>query len=236
MARPTHPKRCWALLLNIQEPPKIRRIVLDEHGISAAPRGKGLSLETVMDTAAFAARSTNNRSKVSNGSRLHQKGEADGRSVGARRFRDLCAGFAAPYGGATALTVAEQALIRNAASLTLQLEQMQADVAAGRPVDSEQLTRLANSAARTLASLRKGREYQTRGSAPTVVNPAVQHAPARAPTIAEVAAEQARRAVAPAVDAATPMSGPGPDLSELGDDELERLKVYLREVGGDADA
>ena len=73
-------------------------------------------------------------------------------------------------------------------------------------------------------------------TAPVVVNPAVQAAPARPPTIAEVAAEQVRRAVRPAaVDAATPVSGPGPDLSELGDDELDRLKVYLREVGGAAD-
>ena len=174
---------------------------------------------------------------MTNGSRLHAKGEADGRSAHARRFRDLIAGFAAPYGGAAALTVAELALIRNAASLTQQLEQLQADAAAGRPVDSEQLTRLSNSAQRTLASLRKGREHQMRGSAPVVVNPAVQPASARPPTIAEVAAEQVRRAVKPAaVDAATPMSGPGPDLTELGDDELDRLKVYLREVGGAADA
>ena len=75
-----------------------------------------------------------------------------------------------------------------------------------------------------------------RPPAPVGVSAPTMPAPARPPTIAEVAAEQVRRAVKPAaVDAATPMSGPGPDLSELGDDELDRLKVYLREIGGAAD-
>ena len=90
------------------------------------------------------------------------------------------------------MTVAELALIRNAASLTQQLEQLQADAAAGRPVDSEQLTRLSNSARRTLASLRKRPRASDARACPVVVNPAVQPAPARPPTIAEVAAEQVK--------------------------------------------
>jgi hypothetical protein len=192
-----------------------------------------------MDSAAVARRTLNNHSKVTNGSRLHQKGEADGRSAHARRFRDLIAGFAAPYGGAAALTVAELALIRNGASLTQQLEQLQANAAAGKPIDREQLTRLSNSAQRTLASLRKGREHQMRSPALTAASPAMQPAPVRVPTIAEVAAEQARRAVAPTLEASHAGgegSGPGPDLSELSAEELDRLRTYLHEVGGDADA
>jgi hypothetical protein len=186
-------------------------------------------VETVMDSAAIARRTLNNHSKVTNGSRLHAKGEADGRGVHARRFRDLIAGFAAPYGGTAALTVGEQALIRNAAALTQQLEQLQANAAAGKPIDSEQLTRLSNSAQRTLASLRKGREHQMRGPALTATGPAMQPAPARRiPTTAEVSAEQARRAVRPAANVTE--SAAGPDLTELADDELDRLKVYLREV------
>ena len=114
--------------------------------------------------------------------------------------------------------------------MTVTLEDLQARVAQGEKVDLEQLTRLSNSQARALATLRKARP---RPPAPVVVNPAVQAAPARPPTIAEVAAEQVRRAVKPAVVVIEP-AGPGPDLTELGDDELERLKVYLREVGGDA--
>ncbi|MGO9422051.1 hypothetical protein [Roseiarcus sp.] len=44
--------------------------------------------------------------------------------------------------------------------------------------------------------------------------------PSRIPTIAEVTAEQVRRAVAPAIEAAAPALGPGPDLTGLSDDEL----------------
>jgi len=172
------------------------------------------------------------RSKITNGVRLHEKGEADGRSASARRFRDLIAGFAAPYGGQAALTVAEQALIRNAASLTLKLEQLQADAAAGRPVDSEQLTRLANSAARTLASLRKGREHQMRSPALTVASPTVQAAPGRPPTIAEVTAEQVRRALGSSLAPTETESASSPDLSQLGDDVLVRLRKLLESSEG----
>jgi len=199
-----------------------------------------LGLETVMDTAALAeartaaaARSANIRSKVTNGSRRHQKGATDGRSASARRFRDLIAGFAAPYGGEAALTVGEQALVRNAAALTLKLEQMQADAAAGRPVDSEQLTRLANSAARTLASLRKGREHQMRSPALAVASPAVQPAPARVPTIGEVIAEQARRALGSSMAVAEAESASAaPDLTGFSDDVLARVRRLLESAEG----
>jgi len=55
------------------------------------------------------------------------------------------------------------------------------------------------------------------------------------PFVSEVAAEQARRVVGRSAVDVVEAVGLGPDLSELGDEELERLKVYLREVGGDGD-
>ena len=53
------------------------------------------------------------------------------------------------------MTEGERALVRNAAVLTLRCETLQGDAVAGRPVDSEELTRLANSSARVLAALRR---------------------------------------------------------------------------------
>ncbi len=99
-----------------------------------------MSLEALLESpSAVVERSVNkkSRSAMTNGARRHLHPEGiDGRSTDARRFKDLIAGFAAPYGGEAVLTVAEQALVRNAAALTLKLEQMQADAVAGRPIDS----------------------------------------------------------------------------------------------------
>ena len=97
--------------------------------------------------------------------RMHPKG-VDGRSAEASRFKDLVSSFAAGLGGEGSLTEAERALIRNAASLTVQCERLQAALVARREVNSEEMTRLANSSARVLAALRiKGERKE---AAPTL--------------------------------------------------------------------
>jgi hypothetical protein len=101
------------------------------------------------------------RAAVSNGTRMHAKG-VDGRSAEARRFKDLVSSFAASLGGEGALMEAERALIRNAALLTLQNERLQVAFVAGREVNSEELTRLANLSARVLAALRIKHERNAR--------------------------------------------------------------------------
>ena len=108
----------------------------------------------MLESVAFADRKPTARSKVTNGVRLHQKGATDGRSRESRRFHDLCSRFAAELGEA-AQSEAGRTLIRNAALLALRSEQLQADVVMGRPVDSEEATRLANSSARLLGVLRR---------------------------------------------------------------------------------
>jgi hypothetical protein len=105
------------------------------------------------------------RAAVSNGTRIYPKG-VDGRSAEARRFKDLVSSFAASLGGEGALTEAERALIRNATLLTLQSERLQAVFVAGREVNSEELTRLANSSARVLAALRI--KHERKEAAPTL--------------------------------------------------------------------
>jgi hypothetical protein len=97
------------------------------------------------------------RASVSNGTRMYPKG-VDGRSAEARRFKDLVSSFAAGLGGEGALTEAERALIRIAASLAVQSERLQAALVAGREVNSQEMTRLANSSARVFTALRIKRE------------------------------------------------------------------------------
>ncbi len=101
------------------------------------------------------------RSAISNGSRLLEG--IDGRSVGARRFRDLMVAFAEPYGGLAALSEPDQALVRQAASLTLESERLQAAIARGEPVDGDLLIRLASEARRALKGL-KGHEAPSKPS------------------------------------------------------------------------
>ena len=101
--------------------------------------------------SATARRPANNRAKVTNGSKM--VAGLDGRSAVARRFRDLQISYADDLGGASVLTEAQRTLIAQTATLQVQAERVQAAVLRGEIVDSEQLTRLANSVARNLVRL-----------------------------------------------------------------------------------
>jgi hypothetical protein len=81
----------------------------------------------------------------------------DGRSAEARRFRDLMLAYADDAGGAAVLTEAQRALVKQAATLTLQSERLQSAMLAGGAVDVDQQTRVANSLARTLSRLGRNR-------------------------------------------------------------------------------
>src|SRR5215217_7122717 len=97
-------------------------------------------------------RSLTNRSRVTNGTRLLEG--VDGRSPTARRYKDLIDEFSHGLGGAEALGEADRALVRQAASLTIRAEQLQAAIIRGEPVDPDELIRLTNTARRTLAGIR----------------------------------------------------------------------------------
>jgi trimethylamine:corrinoid methyltransferase-like protein len=56
-------------------------------------------------------------------------------------------------GGAAGLTEAQRALVRQAAAIIVQSEQLQGTVSRGEIVDCEQLARLANAATRILSRL-----------------------------------------------------------------------------------
>ena len=78
----------------------------------------------------------------------------DRRSREGRRFRDLQIAYADDLGGPDGLSEVERTLIRQAATLQIQAERVQAAVLRGEAVGEEQLTRLSNALARVLAALK----------------------------------------------------------------------------------
>lgn len=97
--------------------------------------------------------SKRNRSAMANGSTI--LAGVDGRSLEARRFRDLCVSYADPLGGFDSLSEFDAAIIRQAAGITMQTESMQAAIVRGESVDAEQVVRLTNVLTRLLASIKK---------------------------------------------------------------------------------
>lgn len=87
------------------------------------------------------------RSRLTNG-RL----PIDGRSIQARRFRDLMRGYEGEF---EIISELDRALVRTAATLSLKIEEMEAAQLRGEPMDAGDLTRLAGERRRTLADLRR---------------------------------------------------------------------------------
>ncbi|WP_374470304.1 hypothetical protein [Phenylobacterium sp.] len=104
-----------------------------------------------MHREAVAPRQSANRSAISNGSRVLIG--VDGRSAGARRYRDIVEDLSREIGGD--LSAAELLQVRNAATLQVLAEDLAAAQARGEAVDAEALTRAANGATRALAALRR---------------------------------------------------------------------------------
>jgi hypothetical protein len=103
------------------------------------------------DRGEFGPRPVNNRSAVTNDP-LMLRG-VDGRTVVARRYRDVAIALADDLGGQSELGEPTKILIRQAAALTVQVETLQSKIVAGKDVNLEQLTRLSNVLGRTLQRL-----------------------------------------------------------------------------------
>jgi hypothetical protein len=87
---------------------------------------------------------------------------ADGRTIASRRFRELVESFEQELGGK--LSPVEQSLVRQAASLTLASERMQADVVAGVQIHADAMVRVSSEARRILGLLRaKAAKNKTAG-------------------------------------------------------------------------
>jgi hypothetical protein len=103
------------------------------------------------ERSAIVARPTKVRSAVTNDP-LFLRG-VDGRSMVARRYRDVAIALADDLGGQDKLSEPSKILVRQAAAMTVQVEGLQSKIVAGEYVDMEQLTRLANVLGRTLQRL-----------------------------------------------------------------------------------
>ena len=90
----------------------------------------------------------------------------DGRSVDARRYRDVAIALADDLGGQDKLNESSKILVRQAAALTVQVEGLQSKIVAGGDVDLEQLTRLSNVLGRTLQRLGIRKRAATKLSVP----------------------------------------------------------------------
>lgn len=100
------------------------------------------------------ARSKTNRSAVTNGSALLPG--VDGRSPWARRVRDLIDLHISDLGGADAVSEAERSIVRRAATMTVELERMEAGFATTGEASITQLDayqRASNSLRRLLESV-----------------------------------------------------------------------------------
>lgn len=94
------------------------------------------------------------RSKVTNGSKVGT--DMDGRTIWVRRLRDLIEAHTADLGGDEALTQAQKSLVRRAATLSVELERMEAGFAtAGQilPSDLDGYQRASNTLRRHLEVL-----------------------------------------------------------------------------------
>jgi len=77
----------------------------------------------------------------------------NGNSLLARRYREVAVAIADDLGGPDKLSEPTKILVRQAASLTLQVESLQSKIVSGEDVDAEQLVRLSNVLGRTLQRL-----------------------------------------------------------------------------------
>lgn len=108
------------------------------------------------------------RSRVTNGSSRFVK-PVDGRTMEARRFRDVLAGIVSDLGGSDVLSEGQVQLARRAALMSVQCEVMEGDAVQGKAIDLEQFGRLTD---------RLGRAFHRLGLkrvAKVVSNPLADH-------------------------------------------------------------
>jgi hypothetical protein len=108
-------------------------------------------------------RSATNRSAITNGNRQFALG-GDGRGAWVRRWRDLAELHMIDRGGENFLSESQKSLCRRAATLEVNLEQLEANMSEGQGVDLDVYNRLAGNLRRlfeTLGLERKAKDVGT---------------------------------------------------------------------------
>jgi hypothetical protein len=90
---------------------------------------------------------------------------ADGRTVSARRYRQLLRDFTAEIGGP--LSAIDEALLGQAAALVVRSEQIQAQIVAGLAADTDEAVRLASESRRILGRLKSNAAKAKPSAGPT---------------------------------------------------------------------
>ncbi len=107
--------------------------------------------EQLSQTIPFEPKKPRGRSRVSNNSSLFVV--ADARSVWGRRYGDLFRAFVTDLGGVDRLSEGRVQLCRRAASLALEAERIEGQLAEGKEADVDQLGRLTGHLGRVLDRL-----------------------------------------------------------------------------------
>ncbi len=103
------------------------------------------------DSPQIAGRSPVARCRITNDSAL--LAGVDGRSAIARRFRDLVDAIVSDLGGDDTISEGQRQLARRASALSVQCEQIEADMANGGAIDLNDYVRLVNALNRVLGSI-----------------------------------------------------------------------------------
>jgi hypothetical protein len=98
----------------------------------------------------------NARARISNHRDLLP--DLDGRSAGARRYRDLVSAYAADMGGLDVISEIKIGLMRRLAAASVLAEQLEAQAMSGAPIDISVFCNLASTAVR-LSSRRANAEF-----------------------------------------------------------------------------
>ncbi len=124
-------------------------------------------------SSAVAKPSKTTRSRVTNGSSLHVS-KADGRTMEARRFRDVLAEIVSDLGGVDLLSEGQRQLARRAAMMSVQCEFMEAESVAGKPIDLDAYGQLSDRIGRAFHRL--GLKRVARDVTPTIAEIMARHA------------------------------------------------------------
>ena len=121
---------------------------------STAPAASNGAQNGAKSRASVITRSKSNRSKVTNGKSLFAAG-GDNRSPWARRLRDVLEVHISDLGGELAISEAEYSILRRAATITVELERLEAQFATDTAADGalDRYQRGANSLRRLLESV-----------------------------------------------------------------------------------
>lgn len=106
------------------------------------------------------------RTRLSNGKQLFLESSVDGRSLIARRFRDLQSDIVSDLGGASEISEAEMALVRRAVTLIVYCEMFESRMAETGKLDSEAYLPCVNALAKLLNALGLKRRPRQVGPSP----------------------------------------------------------------------